>query len=109
MTVEEYEQFIIGINPDIAYQFTPEFEERLARDYHEFKVATYMSDLNTHCMGQWFASNVYYKDVSLEEMEEFQKIHDQFTKIWEIQERIETMEQDFKENSDDCEPSENNH
>jgi len=108
MTVEEYEHFIIDINPDIAYQFTPEFEERLARDYPEFKVATYMSDIYTHSMGQCFDSNVYYKDISLEEMKEFQKIHDQFTKIWEIQERIETMEQDFKENSDDCEPSENN-
>ena len=108
MTVEEYEYFITNINPEIAYMFTPEVEQRLARDYNNFKVATYMSDLNTHCMGQWFESNVYYKDVSLEEMKEFIKIHDQFTKIWEIQERIETMEQDFKENSDDCEPSENN-
>ena len=88
--------------------FTTEFEQRLARDYNNFKVATYMSDLNTHCMGQWFESNVYYKDVSLEEMKEFIKIHDQFTKIWEIQERIETMEQDFKENSDDGKKKKNN-
>jgi hypothetical protein len=102
MTVEEYEKYVVEINPEIAYIFTQEFKEKLKGDFPGFKIATYMSDLNTHGMGLWFESNLYYKDVSMEEMSEFEKINDQFTKIWEIQERIEIMEKDFKENSDDC-------